>query len=1222
VDDATYLRYFVRAYYDDDCFVDSGDFIISLDMLRFTEYPYIYNFYPETGEYVVFWKTSFKPEKIRIYHYENDSILADEITDDVLTSGFDTHGAWVKKPDEYISRYFIEAHFRDGDKGAVTQSVDLSASSLGFTSQPVGGSYIEGPATYPISWTTNFVPRKVQVIRNDNSVVKTIANDLNNTMSFDIPATAGDGSFKIRAFYADGDDFFVQSVPFEVTYPGPMFTKQPQSGGATETTAHEAHWNTSFTPLRLELWSLKAGEHEKIGELNAAATAQAFTYSQAIQYNDRSLYYRAWFGEGEDDYITSVLFDVRPRIVLPEYTLDAVGASHVFTSEELYDGGNYKEYNAYNNNYTCDGTFSYYVDFSPELQDHGLSLILHDEHENEVAVANLGEGAITYDGMPEGSLEYYQGNDSVDINVSFADLREIMAGSEAENPDIFSICLSIDVNGHNDEYNLYDSHIPINDPWQEVDFENITLESKSFVPKLEFYDWAPGIASVETEWYTALATSVLIKDDDGNVFYERDPYPPEFTDGNGDEQNWMTYFFSFSDEPIDREFAKYYGDGYCDWIVGPANPAYSFGRGPANYKFGLVAKHITKTADTIEGTGVSLSDFIDEDSIEYFNSLVGLSPYAGNGYFTDWEEAEGYDLPGYDLFCKINCMIKVTFEDGVTYRTRLDLIQGGESAGFEVKGEPYILPGVVTTHEDEGCTITVIANYDDENGGTIVNSGDTVKGGTVLTVITEARPGYEIVTKPDDSYTVEGNLDLSAESRRMTYPLSLVYGHSAPPDASVSDLTAVPYGESVTVTAGAPDPGYEFTGWYQPNGKRETEDVSYTFQMYGAVKLEARYRQITGIVTFMSNSNVKKTMTAASITEADYPADVTPYYGYVFDGWDKTVEDVNAVLMTGNNITVNAKFKEAPVNYTVTVYNGEEETPTVTEYSQSVFIPLRAREVEGKNFACWLLDGEILSYRKNVSFKSMSDCTVRAVYTEGTVEAKGTAIMKRITYNVDAKKLQFVSYLTLPDGAKLIAAGLVAASGSGSYDPDTELTEDNAEYVKKSSATGNVASVSYTWNKTNVKPGDVWYSRAYVKYLLDGEEKTVYGDRMVTSAGNDYDTDEHGTAVIRSKSYDPSTKKAVFNSYTTVPENGIIVKAGLVASSGQNFDPTKEVLTAANADFVKLSAKVVGMSTALSYTWSKTKVEPGDTWFVRSYLVYTLNGIEHTVYGELVSLTA
>jgi hypothetical protein len=230
--------------------------------------------------------------------------------------------------------------------------------------------------------------------------------------------------------------------------------------------------------------------------------------------------------------------------------------------------------------------------------------------------------------------------------------------------------------------------------------------------------------------------------------------------------------------------------------------------------------------------------------------------------------------------------------------------------------------------------------------------------------------------------------------------------------------------------------------------------------------------------------------------------------------------------------------------------------------------------------------------------------------------------MKRITYNVDAKKLQFVSYLTLPDGAKLIAAGLVAASGSGSYDPDTELTEDNAEYVKKSSATGNVASVSYTWNKTNVKPGDVWYSRAYVKYLLDGEEKTVYGDRMVTSAGNDYDTDEHGTAVIRSKSYDPSTKKAVFNSYTTVPENGIIVKAGLVASSGQNFDPTKEVLTAANADFVKLSAKVVGMSTALSYTWSKTKVEPGDTWFVRSYLVYTLNGIEHTVYGELVSLTA
>ena len=217
------------------------------------------------------------------------------------------------------------------------------------------------------------------------------------------------------------------------------------------------------------------------------------------------------------------------------------------------------------------------------------------------------------------------------------------------------------------------------------------------------------------------------------------------------------------------------------------------------------------------------------------------------------------------------------------------------------------------------------------------------------------------------------------------------------------------------------------------------------------------------------------------------------------------------------------------------------------------------------------------------------------------------------------------AYLTVPDGAKVTAAGLVAASGAGGYDPSEELTAANADYVKSSSAAvGKGAPVGYTWSKTAVGPGDVWYLRARVAYVdAAGEAREVYGERVRVAAGEDYDASERGTAAIRSAGYDAGAGKATFVSYLTVPDGGTIVRAGLVAASGAGFDPGASVLTAANADYVKSSAAAVGRSAPVSYTWTKTKVGAGDTWYARAYLVYTdASGREHAVYGGLVTVRA
>ena len=530
----------------------------------------------------------------------------------------------------------------------------------------------------------------------------------------------------------------------------------------------------------------------------------------------------------------------------------------------------------------------------------------------------------------------------------------------------------------------------------------------------------------------------------------------------------------------------------------------------------------------------------------------------------------------------------------------------------------------VTIEADEGCTVTVLAvDSESEYGGTPLVSGDTVPAGTVLAVSAEAKPGCRLTVIPEATYTVTEDLTITASSEALTYTVTAAAtaGGAQP---TVSAENPIPHGTEVTVTAPAAESGYEFTGWYeQGSSKQLTAELTYTFIAAADLALEARYQRVAGIVTFIKDSVVQKTITASGITQEDFPADPVPLYGFQFDGWDKTADEINAALANGENITVNAKFLPLQAGIAVTIYNGEAETPTIQEYTESQWILLTAEAVEGKTFAYWTLDGVILSYNENTSFRTETSCTVRAVYAAEAVEALGTALIRTGTYNAAARKLSFVAYLTVPQGAKIAASGLVAASGAGSYDPAAELTADNADYVKNSAkAVGTGGPVTYTWTKTGVNIGDVWYARPYVRYTYHGETCTVYGDRVKVTAGCDYDFSERATATIRSASYNSSTKKAVFVASLTVPEGGVISKSGLVAAPG-SFDAANTLLTWDTAAYKKNSNKAIGTGGPVSYTWTKTAVEPGDVWYVRPYVMYTdAAGKEHTVYGELLTYTA
>ena len=331
----------------------------------------------------------------------------------------------------------------------------------------------------------------------------------------------------------------------------------------------------------------------------------------------------------------------------------------------------------------------------------------------------------------------------------------------------------------------------------------------------------------------------------------------------------------------------------------------------------------------------------------------------------------------------------------------------------------------------------------------------------------------------------------------------------------------------------------------------------------------------------------------------------------MFTGWDKTVSEINVALGNGNNVTVTANYAPKPADITVTVYNGNSETPTTQTLTESKYISITAETVEGMVLAYWTMDDEIVTYNKKCTVLVTRDCTLRAVYSTEATEAIGTATIQTVNYNADAKKLTFVADLTVPDGCKITAMGIVANNAEAGNDPKYGSATFTKDYAKSH---GTSIPWTYTWNKTNVSIGDIWYARAYVFYNdTNGTNHEVYGSLITTNAGTNYDYTEKGTAKIIGTSYNADAKKASFVAYLNIPEGGVISKAGLVASSSVNYNPSSNgMLIADNAQYVKAYAKATGTSIPWTYTWNKTNVNSGDIWYARAYLVYTLNGIERT----------
>lgn len=122
--------------------------------------------------------------------------------------------------------------------------------------------------------------------------------------------------------------------------------------------------------------------------------------------------------------------------------------------------------------------------------------------------------------------------------------------------------------------------------------------------------------------------------------------------------------------------------------------------------------------------------------------------------------------------------------------------------------------------------------------------------------------------------------------------------------------------------------------------------------------------------------------------------------------------------------------------------------------------------------------------------------------TEGYELIKiGTASISTSSYNVVGEnKLYMAAQLSVPNGCTMTKAGLLATTDANKINTLGQNAATNAsaltynKYVEND-VVASYSTVNYSWTKTNVKSGDVWYVKPYVVYTdANSTTHVIYGE--------------------------------------------------------------------------------------------------------------------------------
>ena len=330
--------------------------------------------------------------------------------------------------------------------------------------------------------------------------------------------------------------------------------------------------------------------------------------------------------------------------------------------------------------------------------------------------------------------------------------------------------------------------------------------------------------------------------------------------------------------------------------------------------------------------------------------------------------------------------------------------------------------------------VTATANYEFIDYTVSVTGGKAKVNGGVASASVKAHYGDKISIMAEiptgmifKGWTLEGvmaetggfSINFTMPANNVTATAKYVYNnYTVTVVGGTADKTTAHYGDSITITAAAPETGKRFTSWTIEGVTVENTSVTeLTFTMpAGNVKATANYDFIDFTVTVVGGTADKAT--------AHYGEEVTitanePGTNKEFIGWnspDGVVFNNNTsiettFIMPASNVTVNAVFGDINKYSVLVNYDaGGAAADSQTAYCGDP-VTITAKNIEGKIFVRWEitgLDTEGLDLTKSPLAFTMpeNNVTANAIYEDLiTLTFEGsTAQSEPLTYRKGASK--------------------------------------------------------------------------------------------------------------------------------------------------------------------------------------------------------------------------
>ena len=309
-----------------------------------------------------------------------------------------------------------------------------------------------------------------------------------------------------------------------------------------------------------------------------------------------------------------------------------------------------------------------------------------------------------------------------------------------------------------------------------------------------------------------------------------------------------------------------------------------------------------------------------------------------------------------------------------------------------------------------------------------------------------------------------------------------------------SALTGMEMERGTEITLEAMEHRGKFVYWKDElTGKIVSEEETYTFTLINDVNITAFFlpdSQLSsyGYVTFADvNGKILLSNYVADGGKAKEP-DVSwiENPGYELVGWDS---DAWEEVLAGDILIIKTEYEKKDVTYTLSVTGGAA-SPALEEYGYDdavVLISDMALVPQGKVFAGWMINGELVSGDKSFGIRMGSDVVAEAVYAEEASESEVYTEIIDVDLDIYSIGVSILTIRNLPDNCEIAESGLLMSYGSGS----DRITIDTASVVKgKSNTNSNLAM--YRYNK-NLGSGATLRAVPYVIYKCDGELYITYG---------------------------------------------------------------------------------------------------------------------------------